>query len=461
MSDTTLQLLAKASNLNDKNKTAEYTQQEWASEKLSFIEILKLDNFKALITYSNAQSSYKSQSRYGILYPFLRLFGFAEQFEMENGTVIPAIKFGERYSLADHDTRVTNFSSAKEFDFKQIQNQLYYNTFRCYTVSLNLQSWADNNQGARGFIDTDKLAALPKISTLISPIEALRAKLFTLADAVYSNVKSDTVIQIKIPKGYSILRRDTASYKAITILEMLRENCVTPITEESLSKQINKYIASYSNLIDSLIVTATTTLNSVKENINNVDECLRLIGVEGASLDSQKDKLKPKIEILNTEWDLPKDALTPDNLLKNFSQWRSRAVYNRTDILASIRLSMESHNKIIMETGTKKKLEIAKIGYYTSMITKSITTLGDSLKTFDPTAGALITTPLSTLATLAEQIIIASGKLNLERIEIASSHDKISKDEVKIIDDLWTSVLIDVERFIKEGVAYLAKPNAI
>ena len=92
------------------------------------------------------------------------------------------------------------------------------------------------------------------------------------------------------------------------------------------------------------------------------------------------------------------------------------------------------------------------------MVTKSITTLGDNLKTFDPSAGALITTPLSTLATLAEQILLASGKLNLERIEIATAYDKISKDEVKIIDDLWTSVLIDVERFIKEGVIYLAKP---
>ncbi len=459
MSHPDLEKLAKADSNGDTDK---YTVDKWNELRDKYIVILEKNDLETLITYSNKQSSYKSQSRYGILYPFLRLFCFADNFLKSDGTNEASVKFEGKYDLEEvHNKRVKEFKKAKSLDVDQIKELLYYNTFRCYTVGLNLESWVNNNQGVRGFINKDKFDALPIVSKLIEPIEALRLQLFHLSSAVYYHVKKTTGIKIKIPKGYDIFRREFALYTAGTIMKKLEKNCETTNTEKNIIEQINKYITSYSALIDELINIATIALNTANQNISSVDECLKLIGAEGASSEKVgiKIKINEKLTVLNKAWFLPDDALNINNLLKNFSQWRSRAVYNRTNILASIRLSIETHNKIISETGTKKKLNIAKINYYTSIITKTIGTLSDNLSVFVPAAGEILLSPISALTTLGEQIVTGSGELNLKQIEIATSYNEISKDEVKIVDDLWTSVLTDIERFIKEGKEYVAKPQ--
>ena len=160
--------------------------ETWNAIRVQYISILRSQPLTDLITYSNEQSRFKSQSRYGILYPFLRIFGFADEFKTTDGETANPIEFGAKYSVEFHKERIGKFEKQVAQTNKDVNTHLYYNTYRSYTSGLELNSWIQNNQGARGYIDKDKLEYLPKISKLVEPFESLRLKLFDLSKVVYT-----------------------------------------------------------------------------------------------------------------------------------------------------------------------------------------------------------------------------------------------------------------------------------
>lgn len=433
--------------------------ETWNAIRVQYISILRSQPLTDLITYSNEQSRFKSQSRYGILYPFLRIFGFADEFKTTDGETINPIEFGAKYSIDFHKERIGKFEKQVAQTNKDVNTHLYYNTYRSYTSGLELNSWIQNNQGARGYIDKDKLEYLPKISKLVEPFESLRLKLFDLSKVVYTIDPLTTALTIQIPKGYSILRRNRGTYTAAKILEMVSEDCQTPITEDSIKKQVQKYIDTYSSLLDGQIAEANTNINILNSTTQKVNDCVLLIGANSESAAKEADKLKPKLKVLGEEWALPDDALTNKNLLANFSQWRNKAITHRVKILSNIRLVMETHNQKLVSASAQKKLKIADIGYYTGIIKSSLAAAVGALTIAELPSAAIISASVDNLSTLTDQIVTASSKLDLEYIEIADNLGTLSKDEVKVIDEIWQGVLSDTERFIKQSELYINPPK--
>lgn len=446
-------------NQRDLEITMPTTLQDWKTTRAEYILILESEGIKDLIEYSNKQSRYKSQSRYGILYPFLRVFGFADEFKTTDGKTIKPIEFGATYDYSFHEDRIAEFKKQVAQDDEDVKTHLYYNTFRSYTSGLELNSWIQNNQGARGYIDKDKLKFLPLISTLVKPFEDLRIKLFNLSLRVYKISPSSTAVTIQIPKGYSILRRDRGTYTAAKILEMVAENCQTPATKDSIRKQVQKYINTYSSLLDGLIADATVNINILNSTTQDVNSCILLIGAASASAEKEADNLAPKLKKIGKSWDLPDDALTNKNLLSNFSQWRNKAITKRVKILSDIRIVMETHNQKLVSASAQKKLKIADIGYYTGLIKNSLGAAVGALTIAELPAAAIISASVDNLSTLTDQIVTASSKLDLEYIEIAEKLGTLSKDEVKVIDEIWQGVLSDTERFIKQSELYINPPK--
>lgn len=436
------------------------TLDDWNTARSKYIEILESNGIKDLIEYSNKQSQFKSQSRYGILYPFLRIFGFADEFKTDNGSkTVKPIQFGQTYDYQFHKDRIAEFKKQDPQTDQDVRTHLYYNTFRSYTSGLELNSWIQNNQGARGYIDKDKLEFLPKIGTLVEPFSQLRVMLFNLSLRVYKINPSTTAVTIQIPKGYSILRRDRGTYTAAKILEMVAENCQTPLTKDSIRKQVQKYINTYSSLLDGLIADATVNINILNSTTQDVNTCLLLMGAGNASAEKEANQLLPLLKELGKNWGLPDDALTNKNLLANFSQWRNKAITNRVKILSNIRLVMETHNKKLVLASTQKKLKVADIGYYTGLIKNALGAATGALTIAELPAAAIISASVDNLSTLTDQIVTASSKLDLEHIEIAENLGKLSKGEVEVIDEIWKGVLVDTERFIKQSDLYINPPQ--